>query len=59
MFRPWTESLDVLASVQTIFREDVPVLPLFFRQEMILSNSKFEGFQSGKFSPFWNIEEIR
>ncbi len=53
------EALDALAAVQTIFREDLPVLPLFFRQEMILSNSILAGFQSGNYSPFWNIEEIR
>ena len=53
------ESLDALTAVQKIFAEDLPVIPLFYRQELVLSNSKYEGFQSGNYSPFWNIEEIR
>ena len=53
------ENLDALAAVQKIFGGDIPVLPLFFRQEMILTNSNIVGIQSGNYSPFWNIEEIR
>ncbi len=46
-------------TMQQIFSEDLPVLPLFFRQEIILASPMLEGFQSGSFQPLWNIESVR
>jgi len=46
-------------SLRSIFEEDLPVLPLFFRRDIILASPMLEGFQSGLFQPFWNIESIR
>jgi peptide/nickel transport system substrate-binding protein len=50
---------EAVAEMQTIFAEDLPVLPLFFRQEMILSHPSLAGIQSGSFLPLWNIERIK
>jgi peptide/nickel transport system substrate-binding protein len=57
---PDSEAAQVaVAEMQTHFGEDLPVLPLFFRQEMILSHPSLEGIQSGSFLPLWNIERIK
>jgi len=48
-----------IKSLRSIFEEDLPVLPLFFRRDIILTSPKLEGFQSGSFQPFWNIESVR
>jgi len=53
------DNQDALTAVQNTFAEDLPVLPLFYRQELIISYSEYEGVRSGNYSPFWNIEEIR
>lgn len=50
---------EAVAELQTIFREELPVLPLFYRQELILSHPSLEGIQSGSFLPLWNIERIK
>ena len=46
-------------SLGSIFEADLPVLPLFFRRDIILVSPILEGFQSGSFQPFWNIESVR
>ena len=50
---------EAVAEMQAIFGEDLPVLPLFFRQEMILSHPSLGGIRSGTFLPLWNIERIK
>ena len=39
--------------------EDLPIFPLFFRQDIILSNPELEGIVSGFYPPLWNIESLR
>jgi peptide/nickel transport system substrate-binding protein len=53
------DTQEALLRMQTIFADDLPVLPLFFRRELILTNPVLEGFQSGLYPPFWNIGRIR
>ena len=45
--------------VQQIFSEDVPVLPLFFRRQMIVLGLELTGFEDGTYDLFWNIETIQ
>ncbi len=52
-------TLEALEEIQTIFAGDLPVIPLFFRQEMILYHPDLEGIQSGYFLPLWNLERIK
>jgi peptide/nickel transport system substrate-binding protein len=54
-----TETDNDLMTVQEIFTEDLPVLPLFFRQDIILSNPELEGIVSGIYPPLWNIESLK
>ncbi len=53
------DTQESLMKMQTIFADDLPVLPLFFRRDIILSNPILEGFQSGSYPPLWNIGGIR
>jgi peptide/nickel transport system substrate-binding protein len=50
---------NALKDVQAVFAEDLPVLPLFFRHQVIISDPDLRGFNSGVYSPFWNMEMIR
>jgi len=52
-------TLEAYQTAQQIFSEDLPVLPLFFRRDIILTSPKLEEFQSGSFQPLWNIESVR
>jgi peptide/nickel transport system substrate-binding protein len=52
-------SLQALEQLRTIFQEDLPALPLFFRNDIILANPDLEGFQSGIYPTLWNIEGIQ
>jgi len=45
--------------MQTLFAEEYPVLPLFYRQGLMLADPQLEGIQSGVFQPLWNIEGIK
>ena len=42
-----------------VFIEEMPVLPLFFRRNLVISSPDVMPLPSGYFSPLWNIEEIR
>jgi peptide/nickel transport system substrate-binding protein len=53
------DTQDALMKMQTIFTDDLPVLPLFFRREIILSDPLLEGFQSGSYLPLWNIDVLK
>ncbi len=52
-------TLEVHQTVQQIFSEDLPVLPLFFRRQMIVFGSELTGFEDGTYDLFWNIETIQ
>ena len=52
------ETKEAVMRVQEIFTENLPVLPLFFRHQLILSRPGLVGFQSGNFQPLWNLEKI-
>jgi peptide/nickel transport system substrate-binding protein len=50
------ESLEETNHIQAIFQEELPVLPLFFRQDLILVNPAVGEIQPGNYHPLWNIE---
>lgn len=51
-------TLEAYQTVQQIFSEDLPVLPLFFRRQVIVYRSELTGFDNGIYDLFWNIETI-
>ncbi len=53
------EFLNSQEQLRTIFREDLPVLPLFYRRELIISDPDLIGLENGTFPLFWNIETIQ
>jgi peptide/nickel transport system substrate-binding protein len=50
---------DATRELQTIFADDLPILPLFFRQEVIIFDPALTGLQPGFFMPLWEIEQIK
>lgn len=50
---------DAVESLRLIFEADLPVLPLFFRRDIIISIPELMGLESGVFPPFWNIEVLQ
>lgn len=46
-------------ALQSIFEEDLPVLPLFFRRELLISRPGLEGLQEESNSLFMTLEYIR
>ena len=53
------ESLLALDQIRTIFRADLPALPFFFRNEIIVAKPDLEGFENGIYEPLWNIEAVQ
>jgi len=51
--------LTSLGEVRRIFREDLPVLPLFFRREIIIVDPALADMENSPLSIFWNIEELQ
>ena len=51
-------TLEAYQTVQQIFSEDLPVLPLFFRRQVIVYRTELKGFNNGTYDLFWNIETI-
>jgi peptide/nickel transport system substrate-binding protein len=52
-------TLEAYQTAQQIFSEDLPVLPLFFRRQVIVFGSELTGFENGTYDLFWNIETIQ
>ncbi len=51
--------LGSLEEIRTIFREDLPALPLFFQREIIISGPDLSGLENDSFPLFWNIEAVQ
>lgn len=51
--------LGSLEEIRTIFREDLPALPLFFRREIIIAAPDLLGLENDTFPLFWNIEVVQ
>jgi len=51
-------SLDAQKKLVEIFRSDLPALPLFFRQDLIIASPQISGLTSGTYDLFWNIEVL-
>jgi peptide/nickel transport system substrate-binding protein len=51
-------NLEAHTQMGTIFKEEKPVLPLFFRVDLLISDPDLEGLSDGNYLPFWNIEEL-
>jgi ABC-type oligopeptide transport system substrate-binding subunit len=45
--------------MRDLFIEEQPVLPLFFRNDLMVINPELKGFQDGNYQPLERIEEIR
>lgn len=43
---------------QLIFAEDLPALPLYFRQKLYLADPSLIGLRDGVYIPLWNIESL-
>jgi peptide/nickel transport system substrate-binding protein len=48
-----------LEEIREIFREDLPVLALFFRREIIIADPELTGLGNDPYPVFWNIEDIQ
>jgi len=51
-------SLTAQEKLVEIFRSDLPVLPLFFRQDLIIASPQISGLISGTYDLFWNVEAL-
>ncbi len=49
---------DARDEAQMIFAEELPVLPLYFRRDVLLLNQTMEDVEDGFFSPLWNVEDL-
>ena len=45
--------------ISEIFTQDLPVLPLFFRRDLVISTPDLELSDSGYYPLFWDIEDIK
>lgn len=43
---------------QRVFAEDLPVLPLYFRRDVLLLDPSLKDIEDGYFSPLWNVEDL-
>jgi peptide/nickel transport system substrate-binding protein len=50
---------EAAVEVSEIFKSDLPVIPLFFRRDLIISRPEITGLENGYFDPLWNIEDLR
>jgi peptide/nickel transport system substrate-binding protein len=48
-----------LERISEVFAQDLPVLPLFFRRDLVISTPDLDLTGSGYYPPFWDIEDIR
>jgi peptide/nickel transport system substrate-binding protein len=53
------ESLEASLTIQALYQEDLPALPLFFRREILLYSPDLDGIQEGSNPPLVSIEYIR
>ncbi len=51
--------LEARGKIMEIFRTELPVLPLFFRQDIIIASPDLVGLESDVFPLFWNIEIVQ
>ena len=47
-----------LAEIQSIYQEELPSLPLFFRRDIVLSSPQIRGISDGYLSELWYIENL-
>ncbi|MCJ7715513.1 MAG: ABC transporter substrate-binding protein [Anaerolineales bacterium] len=50
---------EAVERLTSLFEEDLPVLPLFFRRQIIVTGSELSGFENGIYDLFWNIEILQ
>ena len=53
------ETLQALEQIRMIYQADLPALPLFFRNGIIVAKPDLKGIENGIYSQFWNLERIR
>jgi peptide/nickel transport system substrate-binding protein len=53
------ETLLALEQLSSVYRTDLPSLPLFFRNAIIVSTPNLIGLENGIYSQFWNMEYFR
>jgi peptide/nickel transport system substrate-binding protein len=52
-------NLQAHEQMSLLFREELPVLPLFFRVDLVVIDPELKGIQDGNYQLLWNIEEFR
>ena len=49
---------EAVRRAQLIFGEEIPALPLYFRQDVMIADNELSGMEDGYFSPLWNVESL-
>jgi len=49
---------EAVQRAQVIFGEEIPALPLYFRQDVMMADNDLRGMEDGFFSPLWNVESL-
>ena len=52
------EHQEALSITKEIFEREMPVIPLFFRRELIVVHPEINGLENGFGAQFWNIEAL-
>lgn len=52
------ERRQALFDLQSIFTEELPALPLFFRRQVMIVKPQLDGIESAAQLPLWNLETI-
>lgn len=49
---------EAVRRAQIIFSEELPALPLYFRQDVMIADFELSGMEDGYFDPLWNVESL-
>jgi peptide/nickel transport system substrate-binding protein len=52
------EHWDAAEAASEIFRDQLPVIPLFFQRDLIIAQSHISGLESGFWPQFWSLEAL-
>jgi len=50
---------DAVKGLISTFEDGLPVVPLFFRRQVIVTRPELTGFENGVYDLFWNIETVQ
>lgn len=52
------EHLEAEVAISEIFRAELPIIPLFFRRDLIIAHPEINGLESGFGAQFWYLEAL-